>query len=148
VPPRRLALPLLLLAGVALAPATAVAAPAADGIFSPSRLPLGAAPGQQPVFTNVTLTRTITQGGTATLRLTVADAASVAIRVRQGTVTRIRTSAPVVGGTATKRFGARLPPGAYTVVVSVANAAGSTRATRKLTVKPKPSGRSGRHSRR
>lgn len=128
-------------------------------------------PGQQPVFTNLSLTRTTTVGRAATLRLNVAGAASVGVKVQQkasGRTSRGRCAAPsrsnrrgrrctrwvqrqsftapVSNGAVSAKLSARLPAGSYRVTVSASNATGTTTATRSLTVKPKPRARARRRA--
>ncbi|MDO8212275.1 hypothetical protein [Conexibacter sp. CPCC 206217] len=120
-------------------------------------------PGAQPVFARVSLTRTITQGRSATLRVAVTSAGTVFVRVerklsgrRSGRrcvaptrrnrraracsryVTRATLRLPVSRtGNATGRFGARLSAGSYRVSISAGNAVGTARTSKPLTIKPR-----------
>lgn len=144
--------------------------PVTPPVTPPVNPPVAPPPaGQQPVFTNVSLTRTTTVGRAATLKLNVVGAADVTIKVQQkasGRTSRGRCAAPsrsnrrgractrwvqrqsftapVRNGAVNAKLSARLAAGSYRVTVSATNATGTTTATRTLTVKPKPRARARR----
>lgn len=120
--------------------------------------------GQQPVFTSVSLTRTTTFGRSARLRLSVANAATVTIRLDQKLtgrrnragrcvrpsranrsgrrctryVRRDTAEAQVRNGVVSATFASSLGVGSYRVTLSAGNAVGTTTTARALTVKPRP----------